>query len=149
MKRGPRALRGMPDVNTLVALAWPNHVHHAQAARWFRANRDDGWATCPLSESGFVRVSANPQIGGGSVTVRAAIDLLAELRRLGDHMFWADTISIVTSPEVERNRVHGYRQVTDAHLLALAHACDGALVTFDRGVLELASDASRVLLLRQ
>lgn len=141
-------MSALPDVNVLVALAWPNHVHHAAAAAWFRDHRDDGWTTCPLTESGFVRVSANPTISSGEVTPAAATDLLAALRRLGQHDFWADPISFVASPEVARDRVHGHRQVTDAHLLAIVLAHRGRLVTFDRGVSELGHPEA-VWLLRQ
>jgi hypothetical protein len=137
------------DVNTLVALAWPNHVHHDEAARWFRNHRDDGWATCPLTESGFVRVCANPRISGGTVTPGAAIELLARLRRMGDHSFWEDGISIVTSEYVPRDRLHGYAQVADAHLVALARARGGTLVTFDRGILDLVPDPSSITVLTQ
>lgn len=139
----------LPDVNVLVALAWPNHVHHPEAARWFREHRDEGWATCPLTESGFVRVSANPRISGGTVTVAAAIELLAELRRRGEHTFWTDDVSIVASKKFPRRRLHGYRQVTDAHLLTLARTRKGRLVTFDQGAEELADDDGSVTLLRQ
>jgi hypothetical protein len=136
------------DVNVLMALAWPNHVHHPAAARWFRQHRDDGWATCPSTEAGFVRVSANPTISGGAVTPAAATELLRRLRELGQHRFWADTISFVTSPEVPRDHVHGHRQVTVAHLLAIALAQEGRLATFDRGVLALGAPDT-VVLLRQ
>lgn len=132
--------RALPDVNVLVALAWPNHLHHAAAVRWFRAERSRGWATCPLTESGFVRVSANPRVGGGRIGVPDAIDLLASLRQLGNHEFWPDDVSIVASPEVPRERLAGYRQVTDAHLVALARARGGVVVTFDAGVAALAPD---------
>ncbi|MGH9896422.1 MAG: type II toxin-antitoxin system VapC family toxin, partial [bacterium] len=50
---------GLLDFNVLVALAWPNHVHHQAAVKWFLTNQSGGWATSPLTESGFVRVSSN------------------------------------------------------------------------------------------
>lgn len=134
------------DVNVLVALAWPNHVHHVAAATWFADHRDGGWATTPLTETGFVRVSSNPSISAGTVTPGGASELLARLRALGAHEFWADTVSFATSPEVMRDRVQGHRQVTGAHLLALATVHDGRLVTFDRATLSLGT-ADRVLLL--
>lgn len=134
------------DVNVLVALAWPNHVHHGAAGAWFARHRDAGWATCPLTESSFVRVSANPAISAGTVTPLAAAELLARLRELGSHEFLADTISFASSPEVRRLRVLGHRQVTDAHLLALARSRGARLVTFDAGVAALAEDAPVELL---
>ncbi|MDY7104623.1 MAG: TA system VapC family ribonuclease toxin [Actinomycetota bacterium] len=144
-------MTALPDVNVLVALAWPNHVHHAAAVEWFRAARDQGWATCPITESGFVRVSANPRISGGHVGPAAGCDVLERLIALGRHDFWADDISFVRSDTVPRHAVHGYRQVTDAHLLGLARVRGGRLVTFDRGVPGLAGSttAEAVVLLRQ
>lgn len=50
------------DVNALVALAWDSHIHHARIREWFTANATLGWATCPLTEAGFVRVSTNPKV---------------------------------------------------------------------------------------
>jgi len=47
------------DVNALVALAWNSRIHHAAVRRWFVAHHAAGWATCPVTESGFVRVSSN------------------------------------------------------------------------------------------
>lgn len=42
------------DVNVLLALAWPNHLHHGLAQSWFRKSLTDGWATCSLTELGFI-----------------------------------------------------------------------------------------------
>lgn len=52
------------DVNALVALAWDSHIHHARIREWFTANATLGWATCPLTEAGFVRVSTFPARSG-------------------------------------------------------------------------------------
>ena len=131
------------DVNVLVALAWPNHVHHGLAHRWFRAHRRDGWATCPLTESGFVRVSSNRRAIPGASTPTEAIALLRRMRRLEGHVFWADDVSPADSAATPFARVAGYRQVTDAHLLALALRRGGALATLDRGLAELAGSEER------
>lgn len=125
-------------MNVLVALAWPNHVHHAPAHRWFGANREHGWATCPLTESGFVRVSSNRRAIPEACTPAEAIALLGRIRALAGHVFWADDISPADRHATPFKRVAGYRQVTDAHLLALAIRHGGALATFDRGLAELA-----------
>ncbi|MDE2874153.1 MAG: PIN domain-containing protein [Gemmatimonadota bacterium] len=126
------------DVNVLVALAWPNHVHHGLAHGWFRAHRRNGWATCPLTESGFVRVSSNRRAIPGAATPAEAIALLGRMRRLEGHVFWADDVSPADSTAKPFARVAGYRQITDAHLLALALRRGGVLVTLDRGLAELA-----------
>jgi toxin-antitoxin system PIN domain toxin len=75
------------DVNALVALAWDSHVHHAAMRTWFAANSAGGWATCPMTESGFVRVSSNPKVLPSPIGVETAASARAPLvmraRRVG------------------------------------------------------------------
>lgn len=124
----------LPDVNVLVALAWPNHVHHQAAQAWFAAAQADGWATCPLTESGFVRISSNPRLTPEARRPREAVELLRRIIALPHHAFWDDTTSISSSELVAVDKLTGYRQVTDAHLLAVALGHGGAVATFDRGL---------------
>jgi len=126
-------------VNVLVALAWPNHVHHRQAVTWFVGIRDDGWATCPITESGFVRVSSNARVLPDARTPSEARALLTTLRTKGAHRFWEDDVSVVDDPCGVFAAAVGHRQVTDAHLLTLAIRRGGALATFDRGIMTLAT----------
>lgn len=119
------------DVNVLIALAWPNHVHHARAHAWFADVRV--WATCPLTESGFVRVSSNRNAIPDAVTPAEACSLLSELVTVRDHRFWEDSVSPARAPAAF-GHVVSYRQVTDAHLLELARIHGGHVATFDRGV---------------
>ena len=124
----------LPDVNTLIALAWPNHVHHDAARSWFVANRVAGWATCALTEAGFVRVSCNRFAVGHEVTALDAIALLRRMRRRGSHTFWFQDRSITSLPDEILTRIQGYRQITDAVLVALAMQRGGRLATFDGGI---------------
>lgn len=135
---------GLLDVNALVALAWDSHVHHARIRAWMRANAHGGWATCPLTESGFVRVSSNPKVLPSPIGAPAARAVLRALRAVGTHRFLADDVSQCDDDVPE---VHGYRQVTDAHLLTLAHRHGVRLVTFDAGVVTLATQRANVELL--
>ncbi len=128
---------GLLDVNVLVAFAWPNHVHHRIATSWFLAHQYEGWATSPITESGFVRVSSNSKVIPNAVPPQVAIAMLDRFRSLDHHVFWPDDISISASPEVERAKIATHHQVTDAHLLALARARDGRLVTLDRKLTRL------------
>jgi uncharacterized protein len=123
------------DVNALVALAWDSHVHHATMRTWFAANGADGWATCPITESGFVRVSSNPKVLPSPIGVEPARAVLSALRAVDGHRFLVDDVSIA---DADVPTMSGYRQVTDAHLLALARRRGMRLVTFDAGVLTLA-----------
>jgi uncharacterized protein len=126
---------GLLDVNALVALAWDSHIHHAQMRRWFLTQSEAGWATCPVTESGFVRVSSNPKVLPSAIGVEAARGVLTSLRALPGHQFLIDDVSI-TDDDVPS--LVGHRQVTDAHLLTLAKRHELRLVTFDSGLLALA-----------
>lgn len=124
-----------------MALAWPNHIHHARAVTWFRDIRGEGWSTCPVTESGFVRVSCNTRAIPEARPPQETIELLRRMRELPEHTFWADDISPVQDSSSPFAQVVGYRQVTDAHLLTLAMRRGGRLATFDRSVRSLAPGA--------
>ena len=136
-------MTSLPDVNVLIALAWPNHVHHAAAWAWFEAYRGEGWATCPLTEAGFVRVSCNPSVVRHTVTPLDAIAVLKRLTELSPHTFWPLDRSIMHLPQSIVARLQGYRQVTDALLLAAAMQRKGRLATLDAGLRGLAAEDQR------
>ncbi len=123
------------DVNALVALAWDSHVHHAAMRAWFRTNSREGWATCAVTESGFVRVSSNPKVLPSFIAVEDARRVLAALRELGRHRFVGNDVSL-TDRDVPR--IASHRQVTDAQLLTLARRNGIRLATFDSELLALA-----------
>ncbi len=137
------AVAALLDVNVLIALAWPNHVHHGAARAWFEEHRDDGWATCTLTEAGFLRVSCNPSVVGHTITPLDAIEVLDNLRRLGTHAFWPLDRSVVDLPATIRERLQGYRQISDAVLLAAAIQHDGQLATLDVGLQRLVAPSQR------
>ncbi len=122
------------DVNALIALAWDSHVHHARMRAWFAENGSAGWATCPLTESGFVRVSSNPRALPAAIGIDVARAVLSALRAHDSHRFLDDDVSFSDS---DIPKIAGYRQVTDAHLLTLARRRGLHLVTFDTGLLAL------------
>jgi toxin-antitoxin system PIN domain toxin len=122
---------GLLDVNALIALAWDSHIHHAATRTWFAANGAGGWATCPMTESGFVRVSSNPTVLPSAIGVEDARRVLAMLRAAGSHRFLVDDISM-TDDDVPP--LVGHRQVSDAHLLTLARRYGVRLITFDGGL---------------
>jgi len=121
------------DVNVLVALFDPMHVHHEAAHEWFARHRGDGWATCPLTENGFARVVSNPRYPGRVTSLRDAVARLAEIRRSPDHVFWPDSLS-VCDETFQPRYIQGHRQLSDVYLLGLAVAHGGRLATFDRNV---------------
>jgi len=93
-----RRERRFLDVNMLIALAWPSHIHHGPAHAWFAANAVRGWATCPLTQCGFVRISSNPGIIPEAVTPQAALDLLRQIVANKHHAFWPDDIAAWMTP---------------------------------------------------
>ena len=124
------------DINVLVALAWPSHVHHAEAQQWFACKREVGFRTCPLTEVGFVRISSNPSFTPNAVLPSEAALLLERITAMPQHKFWPDDLSLLTAIGVKTLLV-GHRQITDAYLVALAKKHGGILATFDRGALTL------------
>jgi hypothetical protein len=122
------------DVNVLVALAWPNHVHHQAAHRWFARHAGPGWATSSVVELGFIRVSSNARVVPSAVSPQEAAGLLRRITAFAGHHFWRDDVRFAESPHVALSHVVGHQQVTDAHLVALAIRHGGRLATFDRGV---------------
>lgn len=133
---------GLLDVNALVALAWDSHVHHASIRAWFDANADAGWATCPVTESGFVRVSSNPKVLSHAIGVATAVDVLGALRAVDGHRFLTDDVSLT---DTDVPRMVGHQQVTDAHLVAVARRHSVRLVTFDSALGAMGRDDVELL----
>lgn len=122
------------DVNVLVALFDPAHVHHEAAHEWFAANRREGWATCPITENGLLRVISSVSYPGRRTTLGDALERLRSFRRSGHHRFWPDSASLADEGLVDTSQVAGSRQLTDIYLLALAVAMGGRLASFDRRI---------------
>ncbi len=122
------------DVNVLVALFDPDHVHHDAAHDWFAANRQTSWATCPLTENGLIRVLSNPAYTPAPETPAALIRRLDLFCASGQHVFWTDEISLRDPGVLERTGGLSHRHVTDAYLLGLAKHRKGRLATFDRRI---------------
>ena len=142
-----RSRPALLDVNVLVALFDPDHVHHDLAHDWFADNRARGWATCPITENGFVRVLSNPAYGVSNVRVSELVNRLSRFCGSGHHRFWPDVISLRDPAIFRANRIAGPRQLTDVYLLGLARKHGGTLATFDRTipVNALAAGAGSVL----
>lgn len=126
-------MRALLDLNVLIALFDSDHVHHADAARWFSAEAGRGWASCPLTQNGCLRIlgSAAYPRPEPLVEMRAR---LSEATSHPVHEFRADDLSLLDDQRFDAARLHDARQVTDSYLLALAVAHGGRLVTFDRSI---------------
>ncbi len=131
------------DVNVLIALLWTRHEHHAVAHRWFAGAADNGWATCSLTQLGFLRIVSNVAFSSEAVRPAQAMAVLKDNLRHPAHQEWEDPWGAAAVLEPLADRLVGHRQVTDAYLLGLAVKHDGRLATFDRGLDMLAPAGSR------
>ena len=122
------------DVNVLVALFDPEHVHHDLAHDWFADQRTHGWATCPITENGFVRVLTNPKYPAGHPRPLDVVDRLRTFCASGQHRFIADTLSLTDHRVFNAALIRGHRQLTDVYLLGLAKRAGATLATFDRTI---------------
>ena len=130
------------DTNMLIALLWPSHVQHDLAAKWFGRHRAKGWATCPLTEVGFVRIVSNPAFSRDAVTPREAASLLAANTSASDHELWPDELAFAEASAFAGARLVGHQQVTDAYLLGLALHRGGVLATLDQRITALVEPKS-------
>lgn len=134
MTREAGARVALLDINVLAALFSPDHVHHDAAHDWFAGQEAVGWATCALTETGFVRVLSNPASGAA---VTHPPDLIGRLRTFctsPHHVFWTDTVSLTASGLFNVGAIGGHRHLTDIYLLGLAQRMGGRLATFDRTI---------------
>lgn len=120
------------DINVLIALFDPAHVAHDIAHGWFHSIRDDSWATCPLTENGVVRILSQSNYPNSPGPPSVAALLVAQLRDLPGHQFWADDVSLLDESLVDSTRLLTPGQITDTYLLALARFHNGRLATLDR-----------------
>jgi toxin-antitoxin system PIN domain toxin len=123
------------DVNVLIALTEPEHVHHQTVANWFGIPGLD-WGLCAFSEAGFLRVTTNPK--SGSHTVEESTLVLATLANHPGYRFWPISVGWSTLAAPFHERVFGHQQITDAYLLGLAVKENGVLVTLDKAIKYLA-----------
>jgi len=123
------------DVNVLIALLDIAHSHHPAAREWFRERQAPAWATCPITEIGFVRVVSDRKYSAGLMPAAAA-DLLARFKssHRDTHNWWPDEVSLTDGSLFRLDVLLGAKQVTDAYLLGLAFRKGGRLASFDRSL---------------
>jgi toxin-antitoxin system PIN domain toxin len=122
------------DVNVLVALFDPAHPNHEEAHRWFGRNRKRGWATCPMTINGCVRVLSSPRYPTVEATPAEVISRLAILCSSAYHQFWPDSVSLLDSSLFRPQMIAGHQAITDVYLLGLAVRRKARLATFDRSI---------------
>ena len=123
-------MRALLDVNVLIALFDADHTSHRNAVAWFSEHASAGWASCPITQNGCVRIMAHPSYPNAHSVVEIVKRLRAATAHAA-HQFWPDSQSMLDERLIDASRVHGPRQLTDVYLLALAVKNGGRLVTFD------------------
>jgi toxin-antitoxin system PIN domain toxin len=128
------------DSNLLIALGVQDHVHHQTAEEWM-ARREDGFATCPITQGALLRLVLRH-----GATAHQAMEVLTSVVDHHRHQFWPDDLGFA---DVNLAGVIGHRQVTDAYLAALARRYGSRLVTFDAGLASLHADVTELLNARE
>src|SRR5271168_4085052 len=124
-------MRALLDVNVLIALLDPDHAFHERSHRWWGANANSGWASCPLTENGVVRIMSNPAYSkAAQFSPGQLLQHLEQFASRSDHKFWPDDVSLRDKTVFAENRLHSCRLITDIYLLALAVKRQGRLTTF-------------------
>ena len=126
-------MRALLDVNVLIALLDSGHLMHRAATSWLEREIGNGWASCPITENGVIRIMSQPAYPNSRTPIQVA-DRLAEACSSPDHVFWPEDISLLSNGVLNWGRILGHRQVTDAYLLAVATRHKGRFVTFDQRI---------------
>ncbi len=126
-------MRALFDVDVLIALFQPDHVHHQRAHLWWEANQHLGWASCPITENGFVRILSQPKYPMPQ-TVSTAIKLLSMAKEATNHEFWPDSVSLLNPTRFNADAFTGHSQITGSYFLALLIKNNGRLVTLDQDI---------------
>lgn len=135
-------MRALLDVNVLIALLDADHVDHGRARAWLGAEIGFGWASCPITQNGFIRIVSQPRYPS-PVSTSEAVRRLSRATATAHHAFWPCDLSLLDAAAISSGHLLTPRQVTDAYLLALAVAHEGRFVTFDGNVPLAAVPAAR------
>ncbi len=123
------------DVNAILALGWVKHEHHDTVYNWMQVYGHLGWATCALTQAGFVRLSTQVQvISGKKQTHEEAATVLESFLKTANHHFLPLDFDHCAVAAACSGGIVGHRQITDAYLLTLAIHKGCKLLTFDQGI---------------
>jgi toxin-antitoxin system PIN domain toxin len=135
------------DVNVLVALLWRTHEGHEKAQTWFVQASKAGWATCPFTQAGCVRILSNPAFSRNAASPLQALKLLSVNLNHPSHIFWPDDLPFADAVAPMERLLVGHKQVTDAYLLGLAIRRKAKLVSLDRSISGLLTKEKQTALL--
>lgn len=123
------------DINVIIALLDADHDFHQRAHGWWEENAENGWASCPITENGVVRILSHPQYNPHrKLTAARVIGLLQTFAHGTNHQFWPDSLSLLNSDVFQSSKILGPKQISHLYLLALAVAHEAVLVTFDEAI---------------
>jgi uncharacterized protein len=126
-------MRALLDVNMLVALLDAGHLHHVRAMNWMASNEAEGWASCPMTQNGALRILSLPAYPNPQPVARVAESLRAAIQH-PSHRFWPDSLSLLDEGRLHWQQVLSSRQIADLYLLSLAVANKARLVTLDQSI---------------
>ena len=126
-------MRALLDVNVLVALLDGGHLHHRAATSWLAAHVRQGWASCPITQNGCLRILSLPGYPNPQPAAQVARRLATAVAE-GSHAFWPDDVGLLDKDRLRWDRILGPRQLTDLYLLALAVRHGGTFVTLDQAI---------------
>ena len=83
------------DVNALLAITRRGHLHHEAAHAWLDTLPvGSTWATCPITENGFVRIASHPSYPNRPGDAAVVLAILREFCAAEGHRFWSADVSI-------------------------------------------------------
>ncbi len=126
-------MRALLDINVLIALHDRDHIHHLRAASWFETNITNGWASCPLTQNGCLRIMSQPAYTHAQPLHQLMV-MLQRSTSTPHHEFWPDSLSLLSQAHFNSMQMHSHSQLTDLYLLALAVQHGGRLVSFDQRI---------------
>lgn len=123
------------DVNVLLALHDKDHQSHDVVHQFVGGQSKLRWATCAITEAGFVRIASSPAYPGIDLTPKDAATVLASTTAsLGQHVYWDKVPSLLSADLFDLDVLQGHRQVTDTLLLGICQLHKGTLVTLDNKI---------------
>ena len=126
-------MKRLLDISVLIALCDPNHIDHQRVVLWFEEKGGNAWASCPITQNGFIRILSNPSYPGLSGSILTAAEIVRQLGGHKGHEFWPDDYSILNGT-VDLRRTAGHKQITDLYLLGLAARRKARFTSLDKSV---------------
>ncbi len=122
--------RSLYDVNILIALFDPHHLRHEQVLHWHEQHAHAGWASCPITQNGLVRIMSQAKYSNPQ-SMRDMLGVVHHFSADASHEFWADDVSAADPLRIDADVALTANMLTDVYLLALAVKNNGRLITLD------------------